>query len=157
LVSHGSATKATREHHIFRDALGIIRITGGKYTTYRAMSEEAADLVTAEIAPELRGVHRTAQTALNGNTPEAIQALLKDARTLSAEYGVAEPEIIMLIHQYGVLTTAVLDYVERADVDAARLRFAKRHEMAMEPRDFMEVSTSLGLEGFDAPVMPASI
>ena len=163
LVSHGSATKATREHHIYRDARGIIRITGGKYTTYRAMSEEAADLVTAEIAPGLRDVHLTAETALNGNTPEAIQALLKDARTLSARYNVAEAQIIMLIHQYGLLTSAVLDYVEtaemviRADVDAARLVFAQRHEMAMEPRDFLEVSTSLGLEGQSAGLPPASI
>ena len=64
----------------------------------------------------------------------------------------------MLIHQYGVLTTAVLDYVEsaaipgRANVDAARFAFAARHEMAMEPGDFMEVSTSLELEGHDAPL-----
>jgi glycerol-3-phosphate dehydrogenase len=160
LISHGSATKATREHHIYRDPLGIIRITGGKYTTYRAMAEEAADLVTAEIAPGLRNVHLTARTALNGNTPDAIHALLKETKALSAKYGVAEPQIIMLIHQYGVLTTAVLDYVEsavlvtRADVDAARLVFATRHEMAMQPRDFLEVSTSLGLEDSDAPLPP---
>jgi len=163
LVSHGSATKATREHHIYRDPQGIIRITGGKYTTYRAMSEEAADLVTAEIAPELRSVHLTARRALNGNTPDAVRALLKDTRALSAQYGVAEPQVIMLIHQYGVLTPAVLEYVEtatlagREDVDAARLVFATRHEMAMEPRDFLEVSTSLGLEGQSAPPPPASI
>ncbi len=163
LTSHGSATKATREHHIYRNPQGIIRITGGKYTTYRAMAEEAADLVTSEIAPGLRNVHLTARRALNGNTPDAIQALLKDTRALSAKYGVAEPQIIMLIHQYGVLTTAVLDYVEsavlvtRADVDAARLVFATRHEMAMQPRDFLEVSTSLGLEDADAPLPPASI
>lgn len=167
LVSQGSAaksaTQATREHHIYRDAQGIIRITGGKYTTYRAMSEEAADLVTAEVAPGLRNVHLTARTALGGNTPEAIQALSKGTRALSAQYRVAEPQIIMLIHQYGVLTTAVLEYVEtatlagREDVDAARLVFAARHEMAIEPRDFLEVSTSLGLEGYDAPLPRASI
>ncbi len=163
LVSEGSATKATREHHIYRDAQGIIRITGGKYTTYRAMSEEAADLVTAEVAPGLRHLHLTARTALNGNTPDAIQALLKSTRALSTQYGVAEPQIIMLIHQYGVLTTAVLEYVEtatlagREDVDAARLVFAARHEMAIEPRDFLEVSTALGLEGQSADLPPASI
>ena len=163
LVSHGSATKATREHHIYRDSQGIIRITGGKYTTYRAMAEEAADLVMAEVAPGLRHLHLTARTALNGNTPAAIQALLKGARALSTQYGVAEPQIIMLIHQYGVSTPAVLEYVEtgtlagREDVDAARMVFAARHEMAMEPRDFLEVSTSLGLEGYDAAVPPASI
>lgn len=168
VVSHGSATKATREHHIYRDPQGVIRITGGKYTTYRAMSEEAADLVTAEVAPGLKSVHLTATTALNGNTPQAIQALLKDTRALSKQYGVAESEITMLIRQYGVLTTAVLDYVEtaefsgRANIDAARLVFAVQHEMAIKPRDFMEVSTSLGLEGVDfgtagPPILPASI
>ena len=163
LASHGSATAATREHHIYRDPEGIIRITGGKYTTYRLMSKEAADLVTAEIAPELRDVHLTATTALNGNTPEAVQKLLQSTRALSEQYRVAESEIIMLIHQYGMLTTAVLNYVEtaefvgRAKVDAARAAFAAAHEMAIEPRDFLEVSTSLGLEGYDAPFPPASI
>lgn len=163
LVSHGSATRATREHHIYRDPRGIIRITGGKYTTYRAMSEEAADLATEEVAPGLKSVHLTAKTALNGNTPEAIQGLLKGTRALSKQYGVAESEISMLIHQYGVLTTAVLDYVEtaefsgRANIDTARLVFAVQHEMAIKPRDFMEVSTSLGHEGYDPPIPPASI
>ena len=147
LESHASATKATREHHIYRDSQGIIRVTGGKYTTYRAMAEEAADLV---VPPELRDVHLTATTALNGNTPDAIQALLTEAPALSARYGVAETEIIMLVHQYGVLTTAVLDYVETS-VDAARLIFATRHEMAIEPKDFLEVSTSLGYEGAPLP------
>jgi glycerol-3-phosphate dehydrogenase len=163
LVSHASATKATREHHIYRDPQGMIRITGGKYTTYRAMAEEAADLAVAEVAPGLQSVHLTAKTPLNGNTPEAIQGLLKATRALSKQYNVVESEIIMLIRQYGVLTTAVLDYVEtaafvgRVDVDTARFVFAARHEMAIQPRDFMEVSTSLGLEGHDPPVLPASI
>jgi glycerol-3-phosphate dehydrogenase len=157
LASHGSATKATREHHIYRDAQGIIRITGGKYTTYRAMAEEAADLVTTEVAPALREVHRTASTALNGNTPEAVRGMLEEAPAMARRYGVAESEIIMLVHQYGVLAGAVLEYVESADVDAARLVFAARHEMALEPRDFLEVSTSLAHEGRNAPLPSASI
>jgi glycerol-3-phosphate dehydrogenase len=122
------------------------------------MSEEAADLVTAEVAPDLKRVHLTAKTALNGNTPKAVAELRKSTRALSAEYSVAEREITMLIRQYGVLTTAVLSYVQtadivaRADVDAARVAFAAEHEMAIEPRDFLEVSTSLGLEGYEATV-----
>lgn len=163
LASHSSATKATREHHIYRDEQGIIRITGGKYTTYRSMSEEAADLVTAEVAPGLQSVHLTATRALNGNTPDAIEALVKGARSMAAEHGVAESEIQMLIRQYGVLTGAVLNYVEtagiagRANIDAARLVFAARHEMAIEHRDFLEVSTSLAFDGYDAPLPRASI
>ena len=163
LPSHASATKATREHHIYRDPQGIIRITGGKYTTYRTMSEEAADLVTEEVAPRLRNVHLTATTALNGNTPDALKALLKSIPALSAQYRVAESEIMMLIRQYGVLTGAVLNYVPaaevvgRVNVDAARFVFAAKHEMAIAARDFLDVSTSLGLEGYDAPLPPASI
>lgn len=163
LASHGSATKATREHHIYRDPQGIIRITGGKYTTYRAMAEEAADLATAAVAPGLRSVHLTAKTALNGNTREAIAALKKEVRKLSRQHQVAESEILMLIRQYGVLTPAVLEFVQtaeivaRADVDAARVRFAAQHEMAVEADDFMQVSTSMGLEGHDSPLTAASI
>ena len=157
LASHGSATKATREHHIYRDPRGTIRITGGKFTTYRAMSEEAADLVTAEVAPELKDVHLTAETALNGNSPHAIDELVRDAGALSGRYRVPVPEILMLIRQYGVLSSAVLDYVQSGDVDAARFAYAARHEMAMEPEDFLEVSTSLGLEGQNAPLPPASV
>jgi len=163
LVSHGSATKATREHHIYRDPHGIIRITGGKYTTYRSMSEEAADLAVATVAPELIHTHLTARTPLNGNTPKAIRELTAQTRTLAAEHRIAESEVSMLIRQYGVLAPAVLDYIEaaeivgRANVDAARVVFAKRHEMAVEPRDCLEVSTSLGLEGQDTSEFSASI
>ena len=64
LATAGSATKATREHRIFFDPEGVLRITGGKFTTYRLMSEEAGDLA----APDLRDVHVTAETPLNGNS-----------------------------------------------------------------------------------------
>jgi glycerol-3-phosphate dehydrogenase len=163
LASRGSATRATREHHIYRDPEGVIRITGGKFTTYRSMCQEAADLAVGAIAPGLRKVHLTAKTALNGNTVEAVQSLVKEARALGAEHGTAESEILMLIRQYGLLTPAVLDCVEtadiagRANIDAARGVFAARHEMAREPKDFLEVSTSLAYEGYDAPFPPASI
>jgi glycerol-3-phosphate dehydrogenase len=55
----GSATRASREHRIWNADDGILHIAGGKYTTYRLMSEEASDLLCKEIAPELEGVHRT--------------------------------------------------------------------------------------------------
>jgi glycerol-3-phosphate dehydrogenase len=58
----GSATRASRDHRIGNADDRILRIAGGKYTTYRSMSEEAGDLVCKEIAPELAGIHRTAET-----------------------------------------------------------------------------------------------
>jgi glycerol-3-phosphate dehydrogenase len=57
-----SVTRATREHRIWNSSEGILRVLGGKYTTYRLMSEEAGDLICREIAPELVEVHLTAHT-----------------------------------------------------------------------------------------------
>jgi glycerol-3-phosphate dehydrogenase len=162
LASTGSATRATREHHIFLDDQGILRITGGKFTTYRLMSEEAADLIAAEIAPALREVHSTAETPLNGNSAEAIAELIAQAPELAFKYSADAPEIILLVRQYGVLATAVLELMPEpltsstsspsnssglSRIDQARLKFAVRHEMAQYPDDFLKVSTTIGHEG----------
>jgi glycerol-3-phosphate dehydrogenase len=46
-----SATSTSREHSIAFNDQGVLEIQGGKYTTYRAMAEEAANQVVAQIAP----------------------------------------------------------------------------------------------------------
>jgi glycerol-3-phosphate dehydrogenase len=153
LAESGSATRVTREHRIFFDPQGVLRITGGKYTTYRLMSEEAADLA----APNLRDVHVTAETPLNGNSSEAIERQRDGALALAARYSLPLDEILFLIRQYGVRAPAVLNLLPEAAenglsrVDAARFRYAVKVEMARFPTDFLEVSTSLGLEGHSAP------
>ncbi|HTS77216.1 MAG TPA: glycerol-3-phosphate dehydrogenase/oxidase [Bryobacteraceae bacterium] len=149
LVTGGSATRATREYRIFFDSEGVLRITGGKFTTYRAMCEEAADLAVAE----LRGVHVTAETPLNGNSAEAMENLRAEARALAGKYALETGDICFLIQQYGLRVPAVLECVpERGEfglarLDAGRLRYAMKYEMARYPADFLEVSTTLGLEG----------
>ena len=153
LPSSGSPTRASREHRIYRDAEGVVRITGGKFTTYRTMSEEAVDLLTARIAPTLRHIHATADHALNGNTRAAIDALLGEAPAVASQYSLATRDTEMLVKQYGVLMPAVLEYLpDRAPdglsrLNAALLAYAMQHEMVLRPRDFLEVSTSLALEG----------
>lgn len=47
-----SASATSREHSIDFNSAGILEIQGGKYTTYRAMAEEAANKVIARIAPD---------------------------------------------------------------------------------------------------------
>lgn len=139
LAAHGSPTKATREHRIFFDAEGILRITGGKFTTYRSMSEEAADMVTAEIAPVLRDLHLTAETPLNGNSSEALSQLPAGIPQQLKQYGRLAPAVMDLMNQPRI--------GELSEIDSARLRFAVRHEMAQYPDDFFNVSTSLAHEG----------
>jgi glycerol-3-phosphate dehydrogenase len=61
----GAAPSAvSREHRIWNSDDGVLHVAGGKYTTYRAMSEEAADLVAGELAPALARLHLTARTRL---------------------------------------------------------------------------------------------
>ncbi len=54
-----TATTTSREHRIWSSDDGVLHVAGGKYTTYRLMSEQAADLVVQEIAPMLGGFRPT--------------------------------------------------------------------------------------------------
>jgi glycerol-3-phosphate dehydrogenase len=117
------------------------------------MTEEAADLA----APDLRDVHVTAASPLNGNSAEAVDSLRAQALALASRYSLPLDEILFLIRQYGVRAPAVLDLTPDAGenglnrVNTARFRYAVKYEMARFPADFLEVSTSLGLEGHRAP------
>ncbi len=139
-----SATKTSREHRIWADENGVVHVSGGKYTTYRLMSEEASDLVTRAHWPELAQIHRTSTEPLAGNTPEAIVALLA---------GVPEDDIERrdLIKSYGVDYADLLADIGDATMgltrlEAARIRFAARVEFVQRLTDLMFVSTYWGYE-----------
>ena len=86
----GSATRASREHKIWTSSEGILHILGGKYTTYRAMSEEAGDLICREIAPGLTSVHRTKETPfpiVERAPGEAMEQHLSDYMFISTYLG----------------------------------------------------------------------
>ncbi len=59
-----AARRTSREHRIWNSPDGVLHVAGGKYTTYRRMSEEAADAVANEIAPRLGRLHVTGETPL---------------------------------------------------------------------------------------------
>jgi glycerol-3-phosphate dehydrogenase len=69
-----SASATSREHQIEFSPEGILQIKGGKYTTYRAMAEEAARLICERIAPELSTHHvtRTTPFAVSTRRPHDI-------------------------------------------------------------------------------------
>jgi glycerol-3-phosphate dehydrogenase len=140
-----SPTKASREHRIWIAEDGVVHITGGKYTTYRAMSEEAADLISPVRS-------RTASTPLGGNTKERIDELLASAREIAARHRLTDKEITHLIHDYGVQTENVLAYLPETSpqgitpLEFAQLVYAVEHEMAQSLADVMFVSTYWGYE-----------
>lgn len=59
-----SATATSREHRIWETPDGVLHISGGKYTTYREMSQELVDTLLRDIAPGRDLPCRTADTVL---------------------------------------------------------------------------------------------
>jgi glycerol-3-phosphate dehydrogenase len=141
-----SATKTSREHRIWADERGMVHVSGGKYTTYRKMSEETVDLAW----PELAAKHGTAVTPILGNSPERVGELLGNANTLGAEHGIPEIDIRDIIHDYGVETPDLLRMLpESARVprlEAAQIAFAARHEWVQHLSDLIFISTYWGYE-----------
>ncbi|MDQ6708196.1 MAG: glycerol-3-phosphate dehydrogenase/oxidase, partial [Acidobacteriota bacterium] len=81
-----SPSKTSREHRIWQSPDGVIHISGGKYTTYRSMSEEAADAICRDVAPSLAGTCSTATTPLierAGTDPVAFAVTHEMAQHLS--------------------------------------------------------------------------
>lgn len=147
-----SPQAASREHRIWNTPDGILRILGGKYTTYRAMSEQAVDLALKELAPFLAARSATASEPLCGNSEKALQRLRLETQSMAERHYLAPVEVEHLIDLYGVHTPAVLKLVPPADhgpirrIEYARLAFAIQHEMALSLCALLFVSTYIGYE-----------
>ena len=61
----GNPSSASREHAITTTAAGVVTITGGKLTTYRAMAEQCVDLVVHRVGRAVRQCD-TASASLPG-------------------------------------------------------------------------------------------
>ncbi len=83
-----SATSTSREHRIWRAQNGIVHIAGGKYTTYRSMSEEAVDLVCRDLFPALTECCTTATTVIPGRAdlPAPAEAAEYEMAQTAADY-----------------------------------------------------------------------
>jgi len=147
-----SATETSRQHKIWFGADGLLHISGGKYTTYRLMSEEAATMLAGQVAPHLAEPAPAGTAGLGGNSPASQQRLLRESERLMAHYAVDEQEMKLVAKNYGVQTENVLGLAPvRAPQGLTRLecaivQYAFRHEMAQRLADLLFVSTYWGYE-----------
>jgi glycerol-3-phosphate dehydrogenase len=145
LPAAGPAAKASREHRIWKADDGVVHVAGGKYTTYRIMSAEAADLIT-------RIESKTASTPLGGNTKQHIDNLFASAERLAAEHGLTQGEATLVVRNYGVQALNMFELLPQATpagltrLECAQIAFAIDHEMARSLADLMFVSTYRGYE-----------
>ncbi len=98
LVASGSksATAASRSHKIWLEDGRLLKIAGGKYTTYRAMASEAVDL----LAPELRGRCRTSEVRL-GNSLDGVAPEQRVKHAVRHEMAMRLPDVMYASTYWG--------------------------------------------------------
>lgn len=150
------AASASREHHIARSSSGLLTVTGGKLTTYRAMAEELVDGVVASLGVTLAPC-RTAREPLAGGALASI-----DEETAAALAPTGSAELARhLVHRYGTAWRDVWGLAERdpalARPVAAGLPYVRAElvhgvdeEMACTIADLLVRRTHVAFETRDA-------
>ena len=154
--SDGSTVKASREHRVSMDRSGVVRIGGGKYTTYRVMASDVIDAVLGPTETKARP-SRTADWRLIGAADAAVQArLVAELMTipamtalgpdvsvrLVARHGTEAPGVVALGADLGLLRPLVggRTFIE------AEIAWAVRHESALSLDDALSRRTRLTQE-----------
>jgi glycerol-3-phosphate dehydrogenase len=152
----GSTVKASREHRVAADASGLVRISGGKYTTYRVMARDVVDASLGRTEARRRR-SATAELPVIGAAPRdelaqiaaSLERPLRDAaaargetratwparvaRRLADRYGREAPDVLALARDLNL--AAPLG--ERIDHLQAEVAWAARNELALSLDDVL--------------------
>ena len=149
----GSTVKASREHRIRTEQNGLVRISGGKYTTYRVMALQAVDAALGSAAAKKRP-STTHQTPIIGAaTPVALAALAARiaadteldryrADRLVARYGTEASDVVRLGTELGLLRPLGTG----ASPLEVEVVWSVRHESVLSVDDFLARRTRLAQE-----------
>jgi glycerol-3-phosphate dehydrogenase len=128
-----STAALSREHTVLVSASRLVSVTGGKWTTYRRMGEDAIN-IAAKVAGLAEVPSRTQELRLFGWSEAAAAAAASDAEHELAVYGSeqgaidalaeASPELSALLHP-------------RLPYRLAEVVWAVRHEMARSVEDVL--------------------
>ena len=155
LVASGNSHRTKdliRDHEVeVESSSGLISVLGGKWTTYRAMAEDAIDTVMQRLAmpavPSITSNHRL--TGFEGWTPNFWVELVRG-------YGVSEETARHLSHKFGAAAIKVLDLTKdnpglKESIIAgspsvlAEVAYAVREEMAISIEDILARRTGIQL------------
>ena len=98
--SAGSTVTASREHRVVVEANRLVRVSGGKFTTYRLMARDAIDAAIRELGLDPKDrPSRTANLALIGATDAG--RLSSMAAELSEAHDLSPAVATSLVHRHG--------------------------------------------------------
>jgi len=145
--SGGSTVKASRKHRVTAERNGVVRIGGGKYTTYRVMARDVMDAalgpVEAKARPsgtaERRLVGAAERPALDrlsaeiATVPAVAAAHPEAASRLVARHGTQAPAVVALGGELDLLRPLVpgRPFLE------VEVAWAVRHELALTVDDVL--------------------
>jgi glycerol-3-phosphate dehydrogenase len=151
-----STVKASREHRVSTDEAGIVRIGGGKYTTYRVMARDTVDAALGGDEAKRRP-SGTAELPLVGAAQIPALGLL--ATSLARQTGLADAVALRLVDRHGARAAEVvalgrqLDLLRplAPDVDhlEAEVAWAARDELAGSLDDVLARRMRLAQERSD--------
>ena len=145
--SGGSTVKASREHRVTAESNGVVRVAGGKYTTYRVMARDVMDAALGRVAARSRP-SGTADLRVVGAADEAARLRIagelatidsiadahpEAATRLTARHGTEAPAIAALGGELDLLRPLVpgRPFLE------AEVAWAVRHELALSVDDVL--------------------
>ncbi len=150
-------TKLSREHVVDSPVPGFVSIAGGKYTTYRVMSEDA---VNEAINHLRRLVPESVTETLAIIGAEGYSVLMNQIPRLAEKFDLSEKTIDHLLNRYGSLIDEVLEAAAE-DEDLlklvtpelpyirAEILYAVTHEGARSVDDVLSRRTRIAFESKD--------
>lgn len=154
--SRTTASRLSREHHIFESSSGLISIGGGKYTTYRSVAAEVATRVCDRLGKG-QGRSITHRIPLPGGTTGNFSAFVRRLLpSLSSEYGLPPALLESLLNRYGSRTPRLLALLkenpalirpvaEGSSLLAVQVAYSVDYELARTPEDVLRRRTQLAL------------
>lgn len=142
----------SREHVVDHPAPGFVTIAGGKYTTYRVMSEDAVNEAITDLK---RIVPDSCTDSLSIIGADGYSVLKNQVKRLASLYGITSESTIHLLNRYGSLISEVLDgatseYLEKLSPELpylkAEILYAVTHEGALSVSDIVNRRTRLNFE-----------
>jgi glycerol-3-phosphate dehydrogenase len=154
--SSGSTVKASREHRVTVESNGVVRIGGGKYTTYRVMALDVIDAVLGRDAARAKP-SQTADWRLVGAADANAQArIANDLATIPAMRACGLDITSRLVARHGTEASAVvalggeLNLLRTLTPGRALLEaevaWAARQELALNLDDVLARRTRLAQE-----------
>jgi len=148
LEFEGASTRASREYRIEFDAHGVLHVLGGKFTTYRAMAQQAVDGIVQRLRVRAERCLTHDVTLMETVTPIVLEHWREVTRQVDPDllarlltrYGAGTFRILQLLLQQPALGRAVCPHHELIE---AELLYACYYEQACTITDVLARRTRI--------------